>query len=212
MCTTPSIPKMIRVETDWLKLLGRWLLKTAPKPPDPLIVYKRETGDVLDAKLSLLPDTDKRFPLRPGAVATWNLINRQAPNVGLFITLDNLIRLGRETNQVEIKRGLERSQGMTHRFQVSWVIKASDRFHFVVIEAVDIDLSNQYVDEAPYDVIRLTARDAFDMRPVPGLQWKDRIYNFPWIGTIEHFSPKKGCPEHPRYRRLCKRIQKVTFS
>jgi hypothetical protein len=199
-------------EIQWLKLLGRWLSKTAPKPPKPLMFYEKRAGDILDAKLSLLPDFDKRFPSRPGAVASWNLVNRQAPSTGLFITLDNLIRLDRETSQAEIKRGLERSQGLTHRFQVSWVVGGGDRFHFVVIEAVDIDLSNQYVDEAPAEVIRLTARDAFDMRPVPGLDWKDRIYNFPWLGTIEQFSPKKGCPEHPRHRRLCKRIQKVTSS
>jgi hypothetical protein len=200
-------------EIQWLKMFGRWLAKTAPKPPKPLMFYETRAGDILDAKLSLLPDSDKRFPRRPGAVSTWNLVNRQAPNTGLFITLDNLIRLDKETNQAEIKRGLQRSQGLTHRFQVSWVVKGgSNRFHFVVVEAIDIDLSNQYVDEAPAEIVRLTAREAFDMRPVPGLAWQDRIYNFPWLGTIEHFSPKKGCPEHPRHRRLCMRIQRVTFS
>jgi hypothetical protein len=200
-------------ETDWLKLLGRWLLKTAPKPPKSLLVYERRTGEILESKLSLLPDTDKRF-FRPGAVATWKLADRREPTVSLFVTLDNLLRLASESKQIEIQRGLQRSQGMTHRFQASWVVQsaANGLFHFVVIEALDIDLSNQYIDEAPREIIRHLVLDVFNMRPVEGLPWRERIYHFPWLDTIQYFAPKKGCPEHPRYRRLCKRIQKVTFS
>lgn len=200
-------------EIQWLKLLGRWLLQVAPKPPKPLLIYERRTEELLESKLSLLADSDSRFQ-RPGAVATWLLVDRQEPTVSLFVSLDNLLRLAAEAKEIEIKRGLERSQGLTHRFQASWVLRSSvgQKFHFIIIEAFDIDLANQYIDEAPREILRHLMLDIFNMRPVPGLKWKERIYNFPWIGTIEYFSSKKGCPTSPRYRRLCKRIQKVTFS
>lgn len=212
MCTTLLFP-MIQPEVHWLKLLGRWLLRTAPLPSKPLIVYERRAGNVLDSKLSLLPDGDSRYPQRPGAVATWKLVDRQEPRIAVFVTLDNLLRLASESKQVEIHKGLQRSQGLTHRFQASWVTKSTaGKFHFVVIEAFDVDLSNQYIDEAPREIIRHLVLEVFNMRPVEGLNWRDRIYHFPWLDTIQYFAPKKGCPEHPRYRRLCKRIQKVTFS
>jgi hypothetical protein len=204
---------MIQPEIDWLKLFGRWLLRSVSKPPTPLFFYEQRAEEgILNTKLSLLPDSDKRFPQRPGAIATWNLVTKEAPKVGLFLTLDNLIQLDQQTNQIEIKRGLQRSQGMTHRFQASWVIKPKDRFRFIVIDSFDIDLANQYIDEAPREVVRHVALEAFNMRPVQGLPWRDRIYHFPWLDAIQYIAPKKGCPENPRYRRLCKRIQKVTFS
>ncbi len=199
-------------EVHWLNLLGRWLLQTVPKPPKPILIYERRSGKVLESKLSLLPDSDSRFPLRPGAVATWNLVDRQAPTGGVVITLDNLLRLGKESKQIEIQRGLERSQNLTHRFQVSWVFKNRDQFRFIVIEAFDVDLSSHYIDEAPREIVRLMALEAFSMRPVPNLPWQERIYHFPWFVTISFFSPRKGCPTNPRSRPLCKRMHKVTFS
>jgi hypothetical protein len=205
---------MIQPEVQWLKIFGRWLmtLASAPKLPKPLIMYERRAGESLDAKLSLLPDSDSRFRQRPGAIATWSLITKEAPHAGVFFTLDNLIQLDQQTNQIEIKRGLQRSLGMTHRFQVSWVIKPKEQFRFVIIDSFDIDLTHQYIDEAPREIMRHVALEAFNLRPVEGLHWRDRIYHFPWLDAIQYIAPKKGCPEQPRFRRLCKRIQKVTFS
>lgn len=200
-------------ETDWLKLLGRWLLRTAAKHPKPLLEYERRTANTLDSKLSLLSEADIRFPRRPGAIASWNLIDRQAPAAGVFITLDNLLRLGAESHHPEIKKGLQRSQNLTHRFQVSWVVRRDkEKFHFVIIDAFDVDLANAYVDEAPKEIIRLVALEAFNMRSVPGLSWQERIYHFPWFNYLQYFSPKKGCPVNPTRRQLCRRMQKVTFS
>lgn len=198
---------------SWLQLFGRWLSQAATKPSKPLMVYERRSGEKeLETKLSLLPDADLRFPRRPGAVSTWLLVDRREPKIGVFITLDNLLALAAANPQIEIKKSLQRSQGLTHRVQVSWAISSPGRFSFIVIDCLDIDLANQYIDEAPREIIRLTALEAFNMRPVEGLPWRDRIYHFPWLDTIQYLAPKKGCPEHPRYRRLCKRIQKVTFS
>lgn len=200
-------------ETDWLKLLGRWLIKTAVQRPKPIEVYRRGTDEILDSKLSLLSEADARFPRRPGAIASWNLVDRQAPKAGVILTLDNLFRLGVESSHPEIKRGLARSQNLTHRFQVSWVVRRSPgKFHFVIIDAFDIDLSNAYIDEAPREIVRLVALEAFNMRKVPGLSWQERIYHFPWFNQIQYLSPKKGCPVNPQRRQLCQRMQKVTFS
>lgn len=206
----------------WLKVFGRWLTlfnSSKAKRPKPLVTYERYLeGDnkVLESRLSLLVDNDSRFH-RPGAIATWNLINREFPHNGVLITLDNLFRLTAELDPKHkgtdtIKRGLERSLGLTHRFQVSWVVGAHSKFSFVLIDSFDIDLSSQFVDESARDIIRYAAIDAFSMRIIPTIRWSDRIYHFPWYETIRQLSPRKGCPENPRYRRLCRRIQKVTFS
>lgn len=205
---------------SWLWLFGRWLRETTrnkSKLPKPLSVYDRWTeGDkkILESRLALLPDTDSRFR-RPGAVATWNLINKEFPAGGVLITLDNLYKLSLELPKDKrgeiVKQGLQRSSGLTHRFQVSWVLKSDRHFRFVVIDSFDIDLASQFIDEAPKDVIRYVALEAFSMRLIPGLNWQQRIYHFPWYETIRWLSSRKGCPENPRHRRLCKRIVKVTF-
>lgn len=203
----------------WLKIFGLWLKQTQVKAVKPLITYDRwleeQPGRILDTRLSMLSDDDIRFK-RPGAIATWNLINHSEPNGGVIITLDNLHRLTAQLDSHRkdsefIRRGLERSLGLTHRFQVSWVFRSGDKFRFVIIDSIDIDLSSQFIDESARDIIRYLAIEAFSMRRIPSMSWRERIYFFPWLDSILQLSPKKGCPDNPRHRRLCRRIQRVSF-
>lgn len=204
---------------SWLWVFGQWLRSINKiKLPKPAVTYDRWVeGDkrVLESRLNLLSEGDFRFK-RPGAIATWNLVNRSFPTGGVLITLDNLYKLSSElppSNRTElIRRGLERSLGLTHRFQVSWVVRGSAKFRFIIIDSFDVDLASQFVDEAPRDIVKYVALDAFSMRAIPNLSWQERIYHFPWYEVIRQLSPRKGCPENPRYRRLCKRIQQVTLS
>ena len=204
---------------SWLWVFGQWLRSiNKVKLSKPIVTYDRWVeGDkrVLESRLNLLGESDFRFK-RPGAIATWNLVNRSFPAGGVLITLDNLYKLSNELvpnkRTDSIKRGLERSLGLTHRFQASWVVRGSAQFRFIIIDSFDIDLASQFVDEAPRDIIRYVALDAFSMRMIPSMNWQERVYHFPWYETIRQLSPRKGCPENPRYRRLCKRIQRVTLS
>lgn len=215
----PFMPPDTEIRS-WLRLFAQWLhqSQSTRSKHKPIQTYDRWTeGDerVLESRLSLLADDDPRFH-RPGAIATWNLVNRTANEAGVLITLDNLYQLSTELKSNKtteaLNRGLERSTGLTHRFQVSWVFKTSQKLQFIVIDSFDIDLANQFVDEAPKDIIRYTALDAFSMRVIPTMGWKERIYHFPWYESIRHLAPRKGCPENPKYRRLCKRIQRVTLT
>lgn len=204
----------------WLKLFGRWLLgmQEFSRKIKPLEVFERRLVDgKLETRLSMLPDNDTRFGLRPGAIATWKLIHHQARDGALLITLDNLYRLSTEmpaTKQAEIiKRGLERSSGLTHRFQATWFFRSeSGKLRFTLIDSFDIDLSSRFVDEPARDIIRLVALDLFTMRPVASMQWRERVQFFPWYESIRQLSPKKGCPQDPRWRQLARRMQKVTIS
>ncbi len=216
---------------SWLKFFAHWLRssplgKTDAPRPRALQEYERwlpsekeqEGKRTLDCRLSLLREDDPRIPPRLGGIATWRLINHQAPNGAVLITLDNLFKLSKElpaggSLTPVIRRGLERSLGLTHRFQVVWLFRSAShkQLRFILIDSFDIDLSCQFVDEAPKDVVKHLAIEVFSMRIIPTLDWKERIYNFPWYELIREFSPRKGCPTEPRYRRLCKRIQNVTI-
>lgn len=206
----------------WLQLFARWLRDYHSTSPKPLMTEERwiEEKDerVLDSRLSLIPQGDNRFH-RPGAVCTWKLVHRDAPNGGVLITLDNLLRLRNQLppnskNSPVILQGLERSMGLTHRFQAIWLYRysADSRLRFILLTAIDIDLSSHYVDESACEVVRYVALDCFNMRSIPSLSWKERVSQFPWYESISQFAPKKGCPSNPRCRVLCRRVQKVSFS
>lgn len=205
----------------WLWIFGRWLMDYQIQKPNPLMSEERWIEGkqrVLESRLSLIPDNDVRFQ-RPGAVCTWKLINKDAVNGGILITLDNLFRLATELpnsskNSPMILRGLERSMGLTHRFQAIWLYRrtSDSKLRFILLSALDIDLSSHYIDESAREVVRYVALDAFNMRPVPSLSWKERMSQFPWYESLAQFAPKKGCPSNPRCRVLCRRVQKVNFS
>lgn len=213
---------------SWLRLFARWLRtsvgKQSPVRPQALQEYERwlpeqEGGKrILDCRLSLLSENDPRIPARFGGIATWRLIHHQAPNGAILMTLDNLFKLSKELPPNSplapvIQRGLERSLGLTHRFQIVWLFRTSAHkpLKFILIDAFDIDLSCQFVDESPKDVIKHLAIEVFSMRIIPAMDWQERIYHFPWYELIREFSPRKGCPTDPRHRRLCARIQNVTI-
>lgn len=204
----------------WLQVFGRWLMHHNQTPPKPLMTEERWIEGPprqLESRLTLLPDEDERFR-RPGAIATWKLVNRSAPNGGLLVTLDNLFKLASDLPPTSksapiILRGLERSLGLTHRFQAAWIYRYSpeSKLRFIMLACLDIDLSSHYIDESAKEVIRYTVLDAFNMRNT-ALSWQERVTLFPWYETIAQLSPKKGCPSNPRCRVLCRRTQKVTFS
>ncbi len=204
----------------WIQIFGGWLKTQEKGKPLPLITeerYQETPKRVLECKLSLLADDDQKSK-RPGAIATWNLIHKDAPTGGLLLTLDNLVKLQleldpkRQSTEI-VRRGLERSMGLTHRFQATWLFKnhQSDQLKFVMITAFDIDLSSHYIDEAAREVLRYAALDAFNMRAIPSVPWRERIYHFPWYESIAQISPRKGCPAQPRVRALCRRVQNVTL-
>lgn len=204
----------------WLRIFGRWLVHYQQEPPLPLLTQERwieSKPRVLEARLSLLADYDERFR-RPGSVSTWKLVHYSEPNGGLLLTLDNLFRLSAELpknrNAPVILRGLERSAGLTHRFQAIWIYRyhSSSPLRLVLLSAFDIDLSGHYIDEGAKEVLRYAALDCFDMRSVPSLRWKERVSQFPWYETLSQFSSAKGCPSNPRVRLLCRRVQKVSMS
>lgn len=203
----------------WLRLFGVWLRQHQIQTPQPLFSEERwiETPTrKLESRLSLLPDEDKRFK-RPGSVCTWKIINHSEPNGGVLITLDNLFKLSSELpkskNSPLILKGLERSKGLTHRFQAIWLYRyAQDApLRLVLLTAFDIDLSSHYVDESAKEVTRYLALDVFNMRSVPSLSWRERVSQFPWYETISQLSPRKGCPSNPRVRVLFRRVQKVSM-
>ncbi len=208
--------------TAWLEIFGRWLKGQEKKPSQPIISEERWIEEdngrrILECRLSLLRDDDNRF-VRPGAIATWNLINYQAPQGGLLITLDNLFRLQSQLNPSNpkadlIRKGLHRSLGLTHRFQVTWLFKRDkdSPLRFILISALDLDLASQYIDESAKEVVRYVALEAFNMRHVPALPWRERLQQFPWYETIAQIAPRKGCPHNPRVRVLCRRAQKVSM-
>ncbi|HEY9299964.1 MAG TPA: hypothetical protein VIQ31_27080 [Phormidium sp.] len=204
----------------WIQIFGGWLKVQEKRKPLPLMTeerYQETPKRVLECRLSLLADDDPKSR-RPGAVATWNLIHKDAPTGGLLLTLDNLVRLQleldpkRQSTEI-VKRGLERSMGLTHRFQATWIFKSaqSSNLRFVMITAFDVDLSSHYIDEAAREVLRYAALDAFNMRAIPSVPWRERIYHFPWYESIAQISPRKGCPTQPRVRALCRRVQNVTI-
>ncbi len=210
----------------WIRAFGTWLFlsvagKSKQELPKTLIEHRRymdvEGKQILDGRLSLLNDDDPRFPHRPGAIATWNLVNYQAKNGGVLVTLDNLYKLSLQLDPSKkssdmIRRGLQRSLGLTHRFQVVWIFRsASNKLRLTVIDAFDIDLASQFIDESAFDVVRIAALEAFSMRPIPSMSWRERIYHFPWENTLKDIAPKKNCPKDPKIRRLCKRCQNVTL-
>jgi hypothetical protein len=211
---------------SWLRLFAQWL-KSRKKPQGKkspaLQEYERwlpeEEGQqrTLDCRLTMLRDDNIAVP-RLGGVCTWKLIHHQAPSGAVLITLDNLFRLSKEIPTKSplypvIQRGLERSLGLTHRFQVIWLFRTQPEkpLRFTLIDAFDIDLSCQFVDESPKDIIRSLALEVFGMRKVPSLDWKERVFFFPWYDSISELAPRKGCPTNPRHRILCKRIQNITF-
>lgn len=204
----------------WLRVFGNWLMQHQIASPQPLMSEERwieSPNRKLESRLSLLPDNDPRFH-RPGSVCTWKIINHAEPNGGVLLTLDNLFRLSTELPQNKnapvILRGLERSMGMTHRFQAIWLYRYTrdSSLRLVLLTAFDIDLSGHYIDESAKEVIRYTALDCFNMRSVPSLSWRERVSQFPWYETIAQLSPRKGCPQNPRVRLLCRRVQKVSMS
>jgi hypothetical protein len=213
----------------WLRFFAQWLKRSMGKPgqikSQSVLEYERwlpsteEDGRRrLASRLSLLNEDDPLIPSRFGAICTWKLICHQAPQGAVLITLDNLFRLSKEIPPnspfaPSVKTGLQRSLGLTHRFQVIWLFRVNPQkpLRFTLIDAFDIDLSCQYVDESPKDIIKHLAIQTFSMREIPSMDWKERIYFFPWYDLIAELSPRKGCPTNPRYRILCKRIQSVTF-
>lgn len=176
----------------WLRIFGRWLMDYQVQNPKPLMTEERwieGSERILESRLSLIPERDIRFN-RPGAIATWKLINKDAPNGGVLLTLDNLFRLSRELpagskNSPMILRGLERSMGLTHRFQAIWLYRrtSDSKLRFILLSALDIDLSSHYINESAKEVLRYVALGAFNMRSVPSLSWKERMSQFPWYSS-----------------------------
>ncbi len=137
----------------------------------------------------------------PGAVGTWYMFRRDNPRVNLLITLDNLaaIRLALRQN---LPHGSPRtalegsliSQDLvvrTHRFSLQWIIKLnSSRTVFSLIGTWDADLQGDSFDPnaKAIAIFRYMLREALNLQPIPEIQWRARMANFPWKESVESYA------------------------
>jgi hypothetical protein len=137
----------------------------------------------------------------PGAVGTWYMFRRDNPRVNLLITLDNLaaIRLALRKNlpHGSQRSALERSLGSqdlivrTHRFSFQWIIKLnSSRTVFSLIGTWDADLQGDSFDPnaKAITIFRYMLREALNLQPIPEIQWRARMANFPWAESVESYA------------------------
>jgi hypothetical protein len=129
------------------------------------------------------------------------MFRRDNPRVNLLITLDNLaaIRLALRKNlpHGSQRSALERSLGSqdlivrTHRFSFQWIIKLnSSRTVFSLIGTWDADLQGDSFDPnaKAITIFRYMLREALNLQPIPEIQWRARMANFPWAESVESYA------------------------
>lgn len=183
---------------QWFRWLTRWIRRIFQKPetfqPTLLILERTYSADESIVLLSVERDA-------PGAVGTWYLLNQHNPRHNLLITLDNLaaIRLAldansfsdRDTSILELSLAQEDQIFRTHRFSVQWIIKLkSSRKVFHLIGTWDLDLQGDTWDPntSAFTIGRLVAREALNLPPLPGVSWRFRMTEFPWIESLQSYS------------------------
>lgn len=184
--------------STWFQWLTQWIRQTFRKrntKKKPLVVLERiYSKDELTILLSVERDS-------PGAIATWYLLHQENPRHNLLITLDNLaaIRLflrknrpvGRELSFLELSTLQEDTVIRTHRFSVHWIIKLeSSRKVFSTIGTWDADLQGNSLDPnaKAMTILGFVAREALNLPPIPGIQWRSRMLKFPWTESVESYS------------------------
>jgi hypothetical protein len=182
----------------WFRWLRRWVRQIFGRgrtQQKPLRVIER-TYSYDELTTLVFVDRDA-----PGAVGTWYMFRRDNPRVNLLITLDNLaaIRLALRKNRPKGSEmsAFERSfvhqdpVFRTHRFSIQWIIKLrSSRTVFNLIGTWDADLQGDSFDPnaQAITIFRLIGREALNLQPIPGVQWRARMANFPWTESVESYA------------------------
>ncbi|MEW6496847.1 MAG: hypothetical protein AB1589_30630 [Cyanobacteriota bacterium] len=148
----------------------------------------------------------------PGAVGTWYMYRRDYPRVNLLITLDNLAALrialrksrpqGSEMSDFERSLIHQDAVFRTHRFSIQWIIKLkSSRTIFSMIGTWDADLQGDTFDpNAPsITIFRYLLREALNLQPIPGMQWRARMANFPWTESVQSYAQAVIGEKHKCY-------------
>lgn len=137
----------------------------------------------------------------PGAVGTWYMYCRDYPRVNLLITLDNLAALrialrqsrpqGSEMSDFERSLIHQDAIFRTHRFSIQWIIKLkSSRTIFSMIGTWDADLQGDSFDPnaKAITIFRYLLREALNLQPIPGMQWRARMANLPWTESVQSYA------------------------
>ena len=148
----------------------------------------------------------------PGAIGTWYMYRRDHPRVNLLITLDNLAAmrialrksrpLGSEMSDFERSLIHQDAVFRTHRFSIQWIIKLkSSRTIFSMIGTWDADLQGDTFDpNAPaINIFRYLLREALNLQPIPGMQWRARMANFPWTESVQSYAQAVIGEKHKCY-------------
>lgn len=182
----------------WFQWLIQWVRQIFIKndtTEKPLIILERTySNDGLTLLLSVDRDA-------PGAVATWYFIHKNSPNHNLLITVDNLaaIRLALRKNRpkqgtlsnLELSLLQKDKVTRTHRFSVQWIIELqSSRKVFTLIGTWDADLQGNSFDAntSAITIFRFMVREALNLKPIPGVQWRARMVEYPWAESLEHYA------------------------
>ncbi|MBD2015098.1 hypothetical protein H6F96_14095 [Microcoleus sp. FACHB-53] len=182
----------------WFRWLKRWVRQIFTKgrtKQRPLKVIERtESHDEQTSLVFVERDA-------PGAVGTWYMFRRDNPRVNLLITLDNLaaIRLalrhyrpqGMEMSNFERSLIHQDPIFRTHRISIQWIVKLrSSRTVFNLIGTWDADLQGDSFDpnSKAITIFRLVGREALNLPPIPGVQWRARMANFPWTDSMESYA------------------------
>jgi hypothetical protein len=178
----------------WLKRWVRTIFLGQDEQQTPLKVIERiASHDDLTVLVSVERDA-------PGAVGTWYIYRRENPRVNLLITLDNLaairiaLRKARAGNELSnFERSLISHDPIirTHRFSIQWIVKLqSSRTVFSLIGTWDADLQGNSFDPnaAAITIFRMIGREALNLPPIPGVQWRARMAHFPWTDSVESYA------------------------
>jgi hypothetical protein len=181
----------------WFRWLRRWVRQIfiGKQQEKPLKIIERTYSyDELTVLVSVERDA-------PGAVGTWYVYRRENPFANLLITLDNIaaIRLalrkerpkGSEMSLFERSLLQQDSIIRTHRFSIQWIIRLkSSRTIFSLIGTWDADLQGDSFDPnaKAITIFRLIMREALNLPPLPGVQWRARMANFPWTESVQSYA------------------------
>ncbi|MCA1995134.1 MAG: hypothetical protein LDL41_24255 [Coleofasciculus sp. S288] len=182
----------------WFRWLTQWVRRAFLKQranKQPLTLFERiYSTDELTMLLSVERDA-------PGAVATWYLLHLENPHHNLVITLDNIaaIRLALRKEQIkdstmsmlELSLVQETPVIRTHRFSIQWITKlSSDRTILSMIGTWDADLQGNSFDPNANatTILRLVAREALNLPPIPGVPWRLRMTKFPWSESVQSYA------------------------
>ncbi len=181
----------------WFHWLRRWVRQIfiGKQKEKPLKIIERTYSyDELTVLVSVERDA-------PGAVGTWYIYRRGNPFTNLLITLDNIaaIRLalrkerpkGSEMSLFERSLLQQDSIIRTHRFSIQWIIRLkSSRTIFSLIGTWDADLQGDSFDPnaKAITIFRLIMREALNLPPLPGVQWRARMAHFPWTESVQSYA------------------------